>query len=254
MSVVALRSLATREVVRFARQPSRVVAGLATPLLLWGFLASGFANTLNASGPETGGVSSALFLLPGIATLVVVFSSIFAAMSLIEDRREGFLQSVLVSPAPWWSVVGAKALGGGAIATVQAWLVLLAAPLVGEVSATGLLLAGLALALTAIAVTNLGLAAAWWVNSSEGFHGVMNLVLLPMWLLSGAFFPAEGASGWLRIVMWCNPLRWSTEAIRGSIGAGASEGLVWAWAGTVVFPVAMTVLVWGVMKKRHGGA
>jgi len=247
VSARALRSLATREVVRFLRQPSRVVAGVGTPLLLWGFLASGFAETL---GGMTGGASSALFLLPGVATLVVVFSSIFAAMSLIEDRREGFLQSVLVSPAAWWSVVGAKALGGGLIATAQAWLVLLAAPLVGEVSATGLLLAAVAIALTAIAVTCLGLAAAWWVNSSEGFHGVMNLVLLPMWLLSGAFFPPEGATGWLRALMWCDPLRWPTEAVRASLGAGGTEAVAWAWVGTVGFPVAMAALVWAVMRGR----
>ena len=248
MSARALQSLATREVVRFVRQPSRVVAGIGTPLLLWGFLASGFAQTF--SGVGSGDASSALFLLPGIATLVAVFSSIFAAMSLIEDRREGFLQSVLVSPAAWWSVVGAKALGGGLIATAQAWLVLLAAPLVGQVSVTGLLLAGLALALTAVAVTCLGLAAAWWVNSSEGFHGVMNLVLLPMWLLSGAFFPPEGAAGWLRVVMWCDPLRWPTEAVRSALGAGTTEAVAWAWVGTVAFPIAMVALVGVVMRGR----
>lgn len=255
-ALTALGALASREVVRFVRQPSRVAAGVATPLLLWGFFASGFAGSIALPGAEgetgAGGVSYALFMLPGIATLVVVFSSIFAAMSLIEDRREGFLQSVLVSPAPWWSVVGAKALGGGLVAMAQAWLILLAAPLISDAPLAGLLPAAGAIGLTAIGVTNLGLAAAWWVNSSEGFHGVMNVVLMPMWLLSGAFFPSEGASGWLRVAMWCDPLRWPTEAMRAALGAGAHDSILWSWIGAFAFPIATTLLAAAVMRRRPG--
>jgi ABC-2 type transport system permease protein len=243
-----MASLAGRELVRFTRQPSRVAASVLTALALWGFLASGLAGSF-APGGE-GAANYALFLLPGVATLAVTLSAVFAGMSLIEDRREGFLQSALVSPASRWSIVGGKALGGAAVAAAQGVVIVLAAPLVGEVSPGGLAAACVALALTAVGVTLLGLAAAWWVNSSEGFHGVMNVVLMPMWLLSGAFFPAEGAAGWLRAVMLLNPLRWSTDAIRGSLTGGWGGASVWSWIGAAAFPLVCAALAAVITKGR----
>lgn len=238
----ALLLLTRRELLRFVRQPSRIVAAVGTPALLWLFLAGGFADSFAPPVGAEGGAASgnyAAYLLPGIAVGVVMFSSIFAAMSLIEDRRAGFLQSALVSPAPLWSVVGAKALGGAIVATAQAVLILLAAPTVGLTPGfAGSLAALVAIALTGCAVTALGLAAAWWVNSSEGFHGVMNLLLMPMWMLSGAFFPAAGAAGWLAVIMLVNPLRWCTDALRASL-EGDPMSALWAWAGSFAFAGAM---------------
>ncbi|HBS27910.1 MAG TPA: hypothetical protein DEB06_00315 [Phycisphaerales bacterium] len=199
------------------------------------------------------GASYAGFLLPGMVTMVVLFSAIFASMSLIQDRQGGFLQSVLVSPAPSWAIAGAKVLGGTVIATTQALVLLLGAIVVGLApGAGGWLGAALASALVSVAVIGLGLAAAWRINSTAGFHGVMNMVLMPMWLLSGALFPAEGAAGWLRAVMLANPLHWATRAMGGSLGIGPPAG-AWAWAGTLLFAAAMFGAACLAMRTRTAG-
>jgi len=255
-ALAASGALLRRELIRFTRQPSRIVASIGTPLLLWAFLGAGFAESFAPPEGVGGGDDYAAFLLPGVAVAVVLFSAIFAAMSLIEDRRAGMLRTALVGPAPAWSIAAAKVAGGSVVATLQGVIVLLGAPLVGLTPGPIEALAGVAaLLLIGISVTALGLAAAWVVNSSEGFHGVMNAALMPMWLLSGAFFPAEGASGWLAAIMLVNPLRWATDALRaGLTGAPPDAHVVLSWIVTLAFcaaGVGATILVF---RRARPGA
>jgi ABC-2 type transport system permease protein len=243
----AFAGLFRRELIRFTRQPSRVAAAIITPLLIWGFLASGFAKSIAPAGAHDS-VSYAAYLLPGVATLIAMFASIFAAMSLIEDRHEGFLRSVLVSPAPRWSIVAAKTGAGALSATLQSAIILLAAPLVGlHTSIVGLALTLLILGLTAAALTALGLTLAWRVNSSEGFHGVMNILLLPMWLLSGAVFPMEGAATWLKPVMLVNPLNWANQAILSALSGTPDPTPI---IGTVLFALVMIVFASALIGRQ----
>jgi len=205
--------IARRELVRYIRQPARMVAAVGTPALIWLFLASGFAEALQPQ--HTDGGSYSLFLLPGMMTLVVVFASIFASISIIEDRSSGWLQSVLVSPAPRWSIAMGRILGGAGVASVQALMLLLALPIVGgSYTAVGIGVVVIAVMLTAVAMTAVGLVFAWQCESTGAFHSVMNLLLMPMWLLSGAFFPESGAVPWLQVIMRINPLTWCTTAMR----------------------------------------
>ena len=147
--------------------------------------------------------------------MIVLFTSIFSAMSVIEDRREGFLQSVLAAPVSRASIVLGKVLGGATQAVIPGFLFLLMAPAVGMSLAPPKLLGLTAiLFLIAFALTSLGFAIAWWMDSIQGFHAVMNLVLIPMWLLSGALFPASGAASWVRTVMGLNPLTYAVSALR----------------------------------------
>lgn len=229
----ALLAILRRELVRIARQPARVVAAIGTPALIWAFFAAGFASTFAPRGAPD--ASYAAFLLPGAITLSVTFSSIFSALSLIEDRNSGFLQGALVSPAPAWTIAMGKALGGAAVALAQGAILLLAAPFVGAGNgAFGYALALLAVALTSLGVTGVSLAFAWRIRSSEGFHGVMNLVLMPMWLLSGAVFDISGASPWLRAIATANPLAHATTAVRSSLLPGADASAL-SWTATVLF-------------------
>ena len=237
----AALALAGRELRRFSRQRVRLVVAIATPAMIWIFISSGFARSIR---PElldgSGDASLALYLLPGMASLVVLFSAIFGAISLIEDRHEGFLQAVLVSPAPRWSMALGKLIGGGLLGFVQSMVLLAFSPIVGaELTLSGGLVAVLSLACLSLGITGLGLAAAWWVDSSSGFHGVMNLVLMPMWLLSGASFPVEGASGWLRAVVVVNPLAWCQREV-GSWLAGEADAPAFALAA--VFGLSGVVL------------
>jgi ABC-2 type transport system permease protein len=252
----ALVWLTRRELVRFARQPSRIVAAVGTPLLLWLFFGAGFAGTVAVGD----GASYRGYLLPGMASLAVMFSSIFAAMSLIEDRRAGFLQSVLASPAPRWAVVGAKVTGGSIIAAAQGALILLMAPLLGiPVTLQGFAMAVAALVVISVAINGLGLAAAWRIDSTQGFHGVMNLVLMPMWMLSGAIFPLTGAAVWLQALMLINPLYWPTAALRQALLGNGNEPVIWQalWLVSLVVGIAGFTLAWttvGRIRPARRGA
>jgi ABC-2 type transport system permease protein len=245
----ALLALTARELKRFVRQPSRIAGTVGTPLLFWVLAASGLSGSFTGTGSASGLPYSA-FLLPGMVTMIVVFSTIFAAISLIQDRQAGFLQSVIVSATPTWTIVASKVAGGTLVALVQAAVLLLAAPLVGyEPGIAGMICALFAAGLASAAVIGIGLAAAWWINSTSGFHGVMNTVLMPMWLLSGAIFPAEGASKWLAFIMMCNPLAWATSAMSASLrGNPASAGA--AWIGSAAFAVCACLLAAIVMARR----
>ncbi len=233
-----LVALTRRELVRFARQPSRVIASVGTPLLMWAFLAGGFGS--GVAGREA---SYALHLLPGMASLVVVFSAVFAAISLIDDRNAGFLQGVLCSPVPRWAIAWSKLAGSSILAVAQAAVLLPGAPILGaSPGPDGYALALGALALTSVGVGGIALALAWRVNSVPGFHGVMNLVLMPLWLLSGAFFPVESSAGWLRPLVLANPLSWANLAVRDALAGSPANAT--AWIATGAFGAAGAGLAW----------
>lgn len=213
--MTACATLARREVLRFLRQPARLVAAIATPALLWVFLTAGLTGAMGLKLTGDGAVDFGAFLLPGTLTLVAMFASIFSAISVIEDRDQGWLQAVLVSPAPRWSIALGKTAGGTVLAFAQAAVLLPLFLARGELpGAESAGLTMLALFLTCLGVTGMGVVLAWRCDSSQSFHAVMNLVFMPMWLLSGAFFPIDEAAGWLSAVAWINPLTWCTEAIR----------------------------------------
>ena len=174
-------------------------------MVFWLLLGSGFANSLRASADT--GSGSLQFFFPGMVTLVVLFTAIFSNISIIEDRREGFLLSVLVAPVSRMALVLGKILGATTIGFLQGLMFLPFALLLGisvEISTLPAMLA--AILLTSFGLTALGFCFAWWINSVQGFHSVMNVVLMPLWLLSGAVFPAEGAARWMQWLMVVNPL------------------------------------------------
>ncbi len=161
----AARALAWREVVRFLRQPSRIVGAFAPPLLAWLLLGAGFGSSFRV--PGGGGASYLGYFFPGTVVLVVLFAAIFSTISVIEDRREGFLQAVVVSPVSPLSIAFGKIVGGTLLALAQGGAILLLAPVLGYApSAAALAPALLVLALVALALTGLGLAIAWMLELS----------------------------------------------------------------------------------------
>lgn len=243
MVVRGILALAQRELKRFYRQRGRVAGTLGTPLVLWGLLGAGFGDSFQA-GDEPGG-GYLRYFFPGVVVLQVLFTAVFANIGIIEDRREGFLQGVLVSPMPRWGIAVGQILGGGLVALMQALLMLVALPLLG-VTVSWQLAAGLAgvCALLAIGFNALGCMAAWSMTSSQGFHAFMNLVLVPLWLLSGAVFPASGAPAWLQAVMLINPLTYGVNALRELMSPAAVDGSALAMnlGATAVFTAVVVVL------------
>jgi len=224
-------SLGKRELVRFLRQRSRVIGALVTPLVFWLLVGGGMGRSFQASGlPD--GANYLQYFFPGTVLMILLFTAIFSTISIIEDRREGFLQSVLVAPVPRLAIVLGKVLGGTALAFGQALLFLLLGPLVGvRPSPAGAALALGLMALIAFALTALGFCIAWRMSSTQGFHAVMNLFLMPMWFLSGALFPVQNASAPLRWIMRLNPLTYGLGGLRralylGTPNAGPEGGLI----------------------------
>jgi ABC-2 type transport system permease protein len=143
-------------------------------------------------------------------------------MSVIEDRKEGFLLSALVAPVPRSAIVLGKVLGGTTLSAVQGMIFLIFAPFAGvHLQLLSVLLVALVIFLVSFSLTALGFAIAWPMDSSQAFHGIVNLFLIPLWLVSGALFPLAGASGWIRVIMRLNPLTYGVEALRGLFYPGA---------------------------------
>lgn len=245
--VAVALTICRRELIRFFRQPARIAAAIGTPMLLWVLLTSGFGDSLVR---DSLGASYASFLLPGVMSLVAVFAAIFSSISVIEDRREGWLQSVLVSPAPRWSIALGKMLGGGVMAFVQAAMLLLALLLLDvQPGIVGIAWSLLGIATLSFSMAGLGLMFAWRCETTASFHAVMNLVFMPMWMLSGAFFPVSGAHAWMAWLIRINPLTWATEAVRGPLtGLPASD---WSGAMTisVIFAIGMLGLATWIVTK-----
>ena len=255
--------LAYREWLRFFRQRNRVIGALGQPILFWLLFGTGMHTAF-----QSGGQDFMTYYLPGTLVLIVLFTAIFTTISIIEDRREGFLQNVLVAPIPRWTIAVGKVFGGGAIAWVQALLFLALALATGSVPLLfgPLLAACVMLALAALALTALGVFFAWPMESTQGFHAIMNLVLMPLWLLSGAFFPiplptADSPAGqWImHWVMRLNPLSYVIAGLRRMMG-GVVEGqglwlpsLATSWIVAVAFLiVTLFAAGWIVMRPAKG--
>ncbi len=213
-------SLWWREVVRFYRQRSRVAGVILSPLVFWLVIGAGFGTSFRAQAVG-GGEHYLEYFYPGALIMIVLFTSIFTMMSVIEDRKEGFLLTVLVAPISRSVIVLGKVLGGTTLSAIQGLIFLAFAPLVG--ARPGLEGVGLVVAfvtLVSFALTTLGFAIAWKMESSQGFHAVVNLFLIPLWLVSGALFPVSGASGWIKWIMRLNPLTYGVEGLRAALFPG----------------------------------
>lgn len=247
MSMLAVMTLWWREITRFRRQRSRLFGALGQPLIFWLLLGGGLRASFRPPGVPAG-VDYMAYFYPGIMALVLLFTAIFSTIAVVEDRREGFLQGVLVAPVSRSSIVVGQALGGTTLALAQAVLMLLLAPLVGiPLSFLSVLAVIGVLFCVGFSLTNLGLMIAWRLETTQGFHAIMNLILMPLWLLSGAFFPVTGVPFWLAWVMRVNPLTYGMTALRRCLylaqpaTAGAIPSLTPSMSITLLFG-ALTLL------------
>lgn len=249
-AVPVILTLARRELVRFFRQRNRVIGALVQPVMFWALFSAGLrSNNLGFA-----------FFFPGTLAMILLFTAIFATISIIEDRREGFMQSVLVSPAPRWAMVLGKILGGAAIAMLQALLFLLLGCLTLGAPGSGsdVFAAILLMAVVAIALTGLGFFLAWRMESTQGFHAIMSVFLFPMWLLSGALFPADPES-WITFLSRFNPLTYGVAGLRHYLHFGdlsMLEGLPslpTCWAVSILFAIVTVALSWQIAGTRTTG-
>jgi ABC-2 type transport system permease protein len=214
-----------REITRFRRQRSRVIGSFLQPLVFWLLLGAGLKASFRPAGMSPG-INYFQYLYPGFIVLVLLFTAIFATISTVEDRREGFLQGVLVAPISRPVIVLGQALGGTTLAWIPSCIFLVLAPLAGiTLSVISVVGAAAMMAIIAFSLTCIGLVIAWRIESTQGFHAIMNLILIPIWLLSGAFWPQSGTPAVLSWLMWVNPLTYGVAALREALYAGQPHGM-----------------------------
>lgn len=266
-SLRATVALCWREIVRFFRQRNRIIGSIGTPLVFWLLFGAGLSRSFRLGSGEATQQSFLEYFFPGSLFLLVLFTAIFSSISIIEDRREGFLQGVLVAPIPRWAMVLGKNMGGTIVALVQGLIfLLLALTLPIELSLwRGLQLVAL-LAVASLAQTSLGFFFAWKTDSSQGFHAIMNLVLMPLWLLSGGFFPAPELAASPKVselalhwAMRLNPLSYAVGGVRRLLAPDAVYPGCWvpelatSWIVTITFAVvAFAAAVW-ISRERTTG-
>lgn len=264
---LAVWTLGFRELQRFFRQRNRVIGAIGQPILFWLLFGSGMHQTFRVGAGGADSPSFQSYFFPGTLMLILLFTAIFTTISIIEDRKEGFLQSVLVAPVPRWAMVLGKVLGGSLIALIQGLIFLLLAltlPIELRWSALGGLV--LLMFVSAVALTSMGFVLAWRMQSTQGFHAIMNLLLMPMWLLSGAFFPQpvlDANSSWGQVLMhWTmklNPVTYCVAGVRQllfdpqTLGALELPSGVVCWSVTISFAVIMLGWAWRIAGKTTTG-
>ncbi len=219
MRWAVVRVLVARDLALFFRQPSRVLGALAQPLLFWVVLGAGLTPSFS------GGEPYARFFFPGVVAMMLLFTSISTTMSVIEDRHSGFLQGVLAAPGGRASVAAGKTLGGALVGFFHAVLLLPLAPLAGySVGGADWPMVLVSLFLSAVGLTAVGFVFAWRLDSTAGYHVVMSVVLLPLWVLSGALFPlgpTHPAMAWAGRV---NPMSFVVSTLRDGLGGAPLGG------------------------------
>ena len=203
-----------RDLKRFFRDRTRLIAAFAQPLIYLFILGTGLQSAFNLFG---GGQTKYItFMYPGIVSMTVLFTAMFSAISIIWDRQFGFLKEMMVAPIPRSSIALGKVLGGGTTALFQGFILLLFMPLAGiPYNVEKLLMMMVVMFILAMGLTSLGVLFASRMRSFEGFPIVMNFLVMPMFFLSGAFFPLQNLPFWMRVLTKINPMSYAVDAMRG---------------------------------------
>ncbi len=203
-----------RDMDRLWRQRSRLYSAIVRALV-WLF-ALGFG--LRGSLQSINGFSYEQFVFPGVVAMTIIFSGLQSAISIIYDREFGFLKEVLVAPTPRSTLVLGKCLGGATSATIQAAIVLCFAPLARvPLTLTSVPLTLLTMFVTALTLSSLGIVLAVSIKDFENFGTIQNFITLPLYLFSGAVFPAQHLPDWLHLILFLNPLTYGVSAIRSAL-------------------------------------
>jgi ABC-2 type transport system permease protein len=208
----AIRIVWRRELIRFRADRIRMITSLVQPLLFLFVLGSGLQGLARAG---THGVQLKTFIYPGILCISVMFTAMFSAASIVWDREFGFLREMMVAPVRRSSIVIGKCLGGATVASFQGVIVICLAGLVHVPYDPLLILEifGLQL-LLAFSITAFGVMIAVRIKQMQSFMGVMQMIVMPMFFISGALFPVSGLPGWLAVLNRLDPLTYAVDPMR----------------------------------------
>ena len=242
-----------REMIRFRRDRLRAVTSLIQPLLFLLVLGTGLSALASHSLPP--GVSFKSFIYPGVLAMSVLFTAIFSAASIVWDREFGFLREMLVAPVSRSAIVTGKILGGATIATIQG-IIMLALAGLADVPYNPVLLLTLAgeLFLLAFTLTSFGVMMAARITQFQAFMALTQMLVMPLFFLSGALYPLHGLPGWLSVLTRLDPLTYVVYPMRHAVFThlslppsalqALSPGLTW---GGWVVPIGVCLGIVAVM-------
>ncbi|MBN2459383.1 ABC transporter permease [Candidatus Woesearchaeota archaeon] len=203
-----------RQIKRYFRSKSRIIGSLGQPLLFLVALGFGF-------GPiyaKAGGGDYIQFLTPGIIAMSTLFTSTFMGIELIWDKEFGFLKETLVAPVSRLKIMMGRTLGGATVAVLQGLIVLLISLPIGfSPNWVALPLAILFLIMIAVIFTAFGTAIATKMEDMHGFQLIVNFLLMPLFFLSGAIFPINGAPAAIKAIVLINPLTYGVRGLRAAL-------------------------------------
>jgi ABC-2 type transport system permease protein len=248
----AVKIVLQRELIRFFSDRLRIITSLVQPFLFLFVLGSGLSHLTEAA---TGGLSLRTFLYPGILAMAVMFTAMFSAASIVWDREFGFLREMLVAPVRRSSIVIGKCLGGATVAAFQGVLVIAIAGLVGVPYSPTLMLSifGIQI-LLAFAITAFGVMMSARIRQMQSFMALTQMLILPLYFLSGAVFPAAGLPTWLTALNRVDPLAYAVDPMRrlvfehlsipAPVRARLDPGMTWnGWRVPTLLEVAMVAVI-----------
>jgi ABC-2 type transport system permease protein len=248
----AMRIVWRREMIRFFSDRMRIVTALVQPLLFLFVLGAGLQR-LSSAG--THGVDLKTFIYPGVLCISVMFTAMFSAASIVWDREFGFLREMMVAPVRRSSIVIGKALGGATVASFQGVILICLAGAVHVPYDPVLILGILAIqALLAFSITSFGLMVAVRIKTMQSFMGVMQMIIMPMFFISGALFPVVGLPAWLAVLNRLDPLAYAVDPMRRLVFShldispaarhALDPGLTWwSWHVPALLEVTMVLLL-----------
>ncbi len=207
-----MHTLWLRQVRRYWRSRSRLLGSLGQPVLL--LLALGYG--IGAIYRQAGQGDYLEFLVPGIITQTVLLSGIFWGIIILQDKRFGFLSEMLVAPVSRLRILIGSALGGATVSIIQGLMIFFIAVAFGFRPYDWLLVipAFLVLVFMSLALTSFGAGIASAVDDFQGFQGINNLIVLPLFFLSSALYPLNNIPEGLKIVSTLNPVSYMVDALR----------------------------------------
>jgi ABC-2 type transport system permease protein len=232
LSYHAIYIIWLREMIRFFRARSRLIASFSMPFFFLVFLGLGFNASARFSNIPPG-INYIDFLAPGIIGMALLFDSISSGLSVLWDKQFGFLKEIMVAPVDRLSIVIGKISGGMTTAMMQGVVILLLAAGIGVkfTGFSGLLFSMVFMILIAISFVSLGLIFASKIEDMHGFQLITRLFAFPVFILSGAFFPVGNLPLWLQCLTYINPLTYGVDGLR------------YCLIGTNQFPVTTDLLL-----------
>ena len=253
-ALVACTALLQRDLHAVLRSRSQLYSSILFPLMLLAIVGTGVSEGLDPSLIRDGDYAS--FLVPGVIVMTVLFSSTFSSASFYYDRDWGVLKVLFASPHSPRVILVGKSLGGIAIGSLQALLVLLVAAVIPGIDlewqygiVPGALVSIAAVLLLAVFLNGFAQMVASRIRTMQGFHLVMNLLLFPLLFFSGAFFPLDGLPLWLKLMATANPLAYPVDLLRLAAYADGSAYFGLAVDLAVLVLLAPLVFLWGI--RRH---